>query len=472
MISVDEALKNIIKDIKVLQPVEVGLMDSLGLVLAEDVHSPIDIPIFDNSAMDGYALIDTDITNATKESPVVLEVIADLAAGYVSEKNITNGKAIRIMTGAPVPDGANAVIMVEKTKKENGKVKIFQPVKKHENIRFAGEDVKKNELVLSEGKVLRAADIGLLASIGKIKVKTYPKPKVAIISTGDELIEIDKPLLPGKIRNSNAYSLASLVYENGGIPIILGIAKDTAEQVSAKVKEGLKVADILVTSGGVSVGDYDMVKNVLNSLGEMLFWKVAMKPAKPLAFGMIDGKPMFGLPGNPTSSMVSFEQFVMPAILKMGGRKKITRQKIKAILTDDIKKKPGRRNFVRVDLTCRGNTYFASLSGGQGSGMLKSMTRAQGLLILPEDTENAKSGEVYDVQVLYPEDVRHSNKSRSTMDKNKLAEVIKENQRDMILNCAEALKLANTSGENPKEIGEIANELDIKIRNCMLGCFK
>lgn len=472
MISVDEALKNIIKDIKVLQPREVGIMDSLGLVLAEDVYSPIDIPLFDNSAMDGYALIDTDIASATKEAPVILDVIADVAAGYVSEKKITNGQAIRIMTGASVPDGANAVIMVEKTEKQNGKVKIFQPVKKHENIRFAGEDVKNGEMILSEGKVLRAADVGLLATIGKNKVKAYPKPKVAIISTGDELVEIDKPLLPGKIRNSNAYSLASLVCENGGVPIVLGIAKDTAEQVSAKVKEGLKVADILVTSGGVSVGDYDMVKNVLNSLGEMLFWKVAMKPAKPLAFGMIDGKPMFGLPGNPTSSMVSFEQFVMPAILKMGGRKKITRPKIKAILTDDIKKKPGRRNFVRVDLVCRDNMYFASLSGGQGSGMLKSMTRAQGLLILPEDTEDAKASEVYDVQVLYPEDIRYLSKNNNAMDKIKLSEIIKENQRDMILSCAEALKLANTLGENPKKIGEIANELNIKIRNCMLGCFK
>lgn len=403
MISVDEALDRILNQVSELAPQEVDLMDAVGCVLKQEIIARDNIPPFNNSAMDGYAVRYEDLAGASADNPVELSVLEDLPAGYVATSSIGPKQAIRIMTGAPVPDGASAVVMVEKTERTANGVNIFSEPRDGENIRLAGEDVSSGSIVLSPGKVIHAGDIGMLASLGFPRLAVVKRPVVAIIATGDELVDVGDELTPGKIRNSNAYSTAAQVIEAGAIPKILGIARDTEADVRAKISEGL-TADAVITSGGVSVGDYDFVKGILDSLGEMLFWKVAMKPAKPLAFGMIDGKPMFGLPGNPTSSMVSFEQFVRPSLLKMAGHSQIRRQLVEVTIGDRIKKKAGRRYFVRVTVAREDGQMVARPSGAQGSGMLTAMTRANALLIMPEEIETYLPGDRANVQVLYPEE--------------------------------------------------------------------
>lgn len=402
MIGVDEALATVLAEVRVLPEEKVPITSALRRVLAEDVAAEADIPPFDNSAMDGYAVRAVDTRGASRANPVVLEVLEDLAAGRVSTSTIGPGQAIRIMTGAPTPAGADSIVMVEETERGDGTVRIFTEARLGEHVRLAGEDVKRGQVVLPVGRLLRAADIGMLASVGKAEVSVIGSPKVAIITTGDELVDLTEPLAPGKIRNSNAYSLAAQVIESGGVPEILGIARDTHEDVREKIERGLE-SDIVLTSGGVSVGDYDLVKDVLGGLGRMVFWKVAMKPAKPLAFGILKGKPAFGLPGNPTSSMVSFEQFVRPTILKMSGHKTLHRPEVEVILGETVRKKAGRRHFLRVMLERRDGELVALLTGPQGSGILKSMTLADGLLVLPEDATEVKQGEKAKVQLFNPD---------------------------------------------------------------------
>lgn len=468
MISVDEAREKILEHIQILGVQFVGLIDSLGCALAEDIISDINVPPFNNSAMDGYAIIATDSKGATPDNPIKLKVIEDIAAGYVGKTKVKNGTAIRIMTGAPMPEGADTVIMVEKTSPQNSWVNIYEEVTKGVNIRLAGEDVKRGETVLQQGKTIRAADIGMLATLGISEVKIKRVPHVAIISTGDELVEIDEELKPGKIRNSNAYSIAAQVIEAGGEPIIIGIARDTAQDITDKINMGIQSADMLITSGGVSVGDYDIVKDVLQNAGEMIFWKVAMKPAKPLAFGIIQNKPVFGLPGNPSSSMISFEQFVRPSIKKMAGHSQIIRPVISTVIDSDIKKKPGRKYFIRVKLYRKGHNLHAVLSGGQGSGMIKSTTKAQGLLIVPEEAGNIPAGARLDVQLLYPDDMGLSGTERHV---DTLKEAIKKKLNSSQISCEEALQIADLAGKDPSEVGKTANELKIKIKKCMLSCF-
>jgi len=290
---------------------------------------------------------------------------------------------------------------VEDTEKDGERVKIFIPPGKGKNIRFSGEDVKAGEKILEAGDLLRPAHIGMLASLQRSMVSVYQRPRVAILSTGDELLEIDEPWQDGKIVNSNSYSLASLVSESGGIPLQLGIARDRREELAAKIQQGL-VADLLVTSGGVSVGDYDLVKRMLNELGQMSFWKVAMRPGQPLAFGMIAGKPLFGLPGNPVSSMVSFELFVRPSILKMSGHQNLFRPALQAILREDIPKKAGLVHFIRCRLISEKGKVYATTTGEQGSGILSSMVKAQGLVVLPREQTLARAGEEVRVILLDP----------------------------------------------------------------------
>lgn len=466
MISVEEAREKILSHIELLETAKVPLLESVGHALAEDIISDINIPPFNNSAMDGFAVIALDVKGASKESPATLKVIEDLAAGYVSKNKVTSGTAIRIMTGAPVPEGADAVVMVEETESKDGQVRIYKEAVAGQNIRIAGEDVAQDETVLAIGKPIRASDIGLLASLGRAEITVRRKPKVAIVSTGDELVDIHQPLAPGKIRNSNAYALASLVTEAGGEAHIIGIAKDTVDDVTSKINEGLQTADMVITSGGVSVGDFDMVKDVLQEMGEMVFWKVAMKPAKPLAFGVIKGKPIFGLPGNPSSSMISFEQFTRCSIKKMAGHTHIMRPTVTVITDADIKKKPGRRYFMRVKLYKKGLNIYAGLSGAQGSGMIKTMTRAQALLIVPEDTGNVKAGSKLQAQLLYTDEIDVVSPG-GTLD-----ETLGSLSEDGKIDCKEALMLAESHETDSKTVGKKANLQDIKIKNCMLGCFK
>jgi molybdopterin molybdotransferase len=407
MITVEEALDKILSHIQLLGFEKVSILEALGRVIAEDIYANRDIPPLDNSGMDGYAVRSEDIRNADQNHPVRLEVIEDLPAGFISTKIVGRGEAIRIMTGAPIPRGADTIIPVEYTKKEDSFVAIFKAVLPGKDIRRAGEDVKKGERVISSGDLVRPAEVGMLASVGRSFVSVYQRPMVAILCTGEELVDVDGDLdvgttrfREGKIVSSNSYTLAAQVKDCGAIPVQLGIAKDRKEEIKEKLLQGLR-ADVLISSAGISVGDYDFVKDVLNDLGmEMVFWKVAMKPGKPLAFGTIKGKPVFGLPGNPVSSMVSFEQFVRPSLLKMTGHRQIFRPVIEAILKEDIHKEPGRRHFVRALVTFERDHYFVTITGAQGSGILRSMVKANGLVVIPEDREIVRAGEKVKVQML------------------------------------------------------------------------
>jgi len=415
MISVEEALEKVLSYVEVLEPERKPILDCLGQVLAEDIYSAIDIPPLDNSAMDGYALRAKDTRGASESSPRYLVVVGEVAAGSMPTKEVGPGTAIRIMTGAPLPEGADAVVRFEDTDEINRKssrgdlsqIGILCQTKKGLNVRCRGEDIARGGLILKKGEVLRPQEIGVLASLGHSTALVTRRPIVAILATGDELMGVDQPLAPGKIHESNTYTIAAEVSRYGGIPKILGIGRDSVRSLTEKINKGLD-ADMLITSGGVSKGDYDIVKDVLAEHGEVSFWTVCMKPGKPLAFGVMKkvegggkGKvPHLGLPGNPVSSMITFEQFARPAILKMMGKKVLAKPAIRAIIEDDVVNTDGRRLFARVIVTKRGGEYHASPTGPQGSGILTSMAKANGLAVIPESSKGVKAGDIVEVQML------------------------------------------------------------------------
>jgi len=403
MIPVRDALELILKEIRPLRAEKVDIGSTLGRVLAEDVLAFRPNPPWDNSAMDGYALRAVDALLASKETPVRLKVIYDLPAGKVSRKRVGKGEAVRIMTGAPVPQGADAVVMVENTEAgPDSTVFIRSRVREGDNIRRSGEDFQKGDTVLKKGSVIRPADILMLATTGRAEVKVYRRPTVSVLSTGDELTEIGERPGKGKIPNSNGYALSALVEECGGVPVQLGIARDNRKSLFSKLKRAVK-ADCVITSGGVSVGDYDLVKDVLEEMGSaMRFWKVAIKPGKPLAFGVIGGRPAFGLPGNPISSMVAFEEFVRPALLKMTGRSEIFRKTFPARITKDVAIKPGRMNFLRGSLTVKDGEYTVAPLEGQGSGIVSTMVAANAFIIVEPSSTGFKEGDTVRVQPFDP----------------------------------------------------------------------
>jgi molybdopterin molybdotransferase len=400
MISLEEALKTILEGIQPLGCEKIPITTALDCVIGEDIVSGRTIPPLANSAMDGYAVIAADTAFASKEKPVALDVLEDVPAGRVATQPIRKGQAIRIMTGAPLPEGADAVVRVEDTEADKKRVKIFVSAAAGLDIREAGEDVKTDERVISKGTVLRPAEIGMLAALGRSYVSVHQRPVVAVVSTGDELVEVDEVPGPGMIVNSNGYSLAALVLEAGGIPLQVGIARDNREDLLAKFKTAAR-ADVVISSGGVSVGDYDLVKDIMAEIGSRIqFWRVAMRPGRPLAFGLLEGKPLFGLPGNPVSSMVSFEQFIRPSILKMRGYRNIFCKAIRAEMTEGFTKKKGLTYFLRARVEYREGKYYASTTGEQGSGILKSMVLANGLIVLPEEVQALKPGDMVAVQLL------------------------------------------------------------------------
>jgi len=394
-IKVDEARKIILEKIKVQGTEKVSISEALGRILSEDIIARRNNPPMDNSAMDGYALKAKDIELATSENPIKLEIIEDLAAGYSPKMTIQSGQAVRIMTGAPIPEGADAVIMQEDTERNGNSVQVKDKAEIRENIRDAGEDVREGETVIKKGAKLLPAHIGMMAVVGRSSVLVGRRPSVAILSTGDEIKDLDDSLSGPCIYNSNGYMLAAQVKSAGGIPSYLGIARDNEEDLMEKFNWALQ-CDMVVSSGGVSVGDYDLVKASLKKMGqEMLFWKVAMKPGKPLAFGRIDNVPIFGLPGNPVSSFVSFEQFVRPSIRKMMGASQLSHLLVQAKLTHTVHKKAGRQHFLSAYVKWENGTCTVSPTQEQGSGILKSTVNANGLLIFPlELTEMTKGTEV------------------------------------------------------------------------------
>ncbi|MBA4180698.1 MAG: molybdopterin molybdenumtransferase MoeA [Anaerolinea sp.] len=415
MISVEDARDRILSFFSRLEVERKPLLDALGQVLAEDIVAPFDIPPLDNTAMDGYAVRAADTTGATQSSPRTLRVVADLAAGYIMEAAIGPGEAVRIMTGAPMPPGSDAIVPFEETDeplrgvneaaRKAQTVQVMKATHPAANVRFRAEDVNAGQTVIPAGRVIRASEVGVIASVGLSEVPVYRRPVVAILSTGDEVTEPGQPLLPGRIYDANAYGVAAMVRKFGAIPRLLGIARDTVEDLTAKIREGLD-ADMLVTSAGVSRGDFDVVKDVLAREGDVDFWTVRMKPGKPLAFGAFNAPggrkvPHLGLPGNPVSSMVSFELFGRPAIFTMLGRTDWERPVIKAVTRDSVKNTDARRFYARC-IVARGDDgrYYADLTGPQGSGILTSMSAANALTVIPEDLPEAFPGDEIDVMML------------------------------------------------------------------------
>ncbi|HLY65891.1 MAG TPA: gephyrin-like molybdotransferase Glp, partial [Chloroflexota bacterium] len=354
-----------------------------------------DVPPLANSAMDGSAVRAAD-------TPGTLRVIANQPAGYVTDKAVEPGTAIRIMTGAVVPAGADTVVPVEDTDGGyQGSVEIETQTPLGANLRMAGEDVKQGEHVLPAGIVLNASMIGVLASIGRGRVKVYRRPTVAFMASGDELIGVDEPMAPGKIRNSNSYTLRCQIQLAGGIPRDLGVARDTLDDIRAHVERGLE-ADLFITSAGVSVGDYDYVKQVLEEHGRMDLWRIAIRPGKPVAFGIFKGTPVISLPGNPVSSMVTFEIFVRPAIARMMGCTNLSPERVDVRLLEEIDNRGGRRSFLRAIVSRERDSYVARLTGPQGSGILSSMARANALLDIAAEVDQLPAGSTVSAMLLSP----------------------------------------------------------------------
>jgi molybdopterin molybdotransferase len=405
MLTVEEAFERIIASFGPLEAEEKPILDCLGQVLASDVRSPLDLPPLANSGMDGYAVLQSDIQGASIHAPKLLKVIGTVAAGYVSPQTVLAGTAIRIMTGAPIPAGADTVVPFEETdevaRRQAGlplvEVNVTSDLPIYCNIRPPGEDVRREQLVLESGTLVRAAEVGVLASLGLRSAQVIRRPIVAILSTGDELEAEGQPLSPGKIYDANGSSIAAAVVLAGGIPRILGIARDNLEDMHRKLEQ-VAGSDLLVTSAGVSRGDYDIVKDVLTQRGSMNFWSVRMRPAKPLAFGHLNypgqkAVPLLGLPGNPVSAMVAFEMFGRPAISTMLGRGPLSRPAVEGVLTGPIYNSDGRRVYARVEVDHRDGVYYANPTGPQGSNILTSMSRANGLAICPAEETGKSAGE-------------------------------------------------------------------------------
>lgn len=385
MISVEEALERILAAITPLTTTRVPLPDSLGYVLAEDVISQEDIPPFANSAMDGFALLSQD-SQPHDGQPPRLRVTGGVAAGYIADHAVEPGTTMRIMTGAPVPPGADTVIQVELTHSDGPEsewVEIMQEVAPGNNIRPAGEDMHRGQTVLLRGTEIGPWEIGILATLGWTHVPVIRRPRVAILGTGDEVIDVHEPLRPGKIRNSNSYLLEAAVRKVGAEPQRLGVARDTEESLREKFSEAIQ-CDLIITSGGVSVGEFDLVKKIMTEQGEIHFWRINMRPGKPVAFGHIGSVPLLGLPGNPVSAAVTFELFGRPVIRKMLGHTRLLHPQVEVVVEDGISERVMRRHYVRAHVEWHDGRLIARTTGNQGSNIMTSLLNANVLLIVPE----------------------------------------------------------------------------------------
>jgi molybdenum cofactor synthesis domain-containing protein len=394
LIPVEEAQKRILERTRPLGVVSMKFSEALGFVLAEDVRATENMPPFAAAAKDGFAVIAGDTSRERR-------LIGEQMAGTTGGPRVEPGTAVRITTGAPVPPGADAVVMVERTEERDGRVVIHQEsVEPGADIRPPGQDIEQGQLVLKQGTRLGPAEIGLLATVGQTTVKVYRRPAVAVLSTGDELVEPDESPGPGQIRDSNRYTLAAAVAEAGGLPTIIGLGRDVEATLEELMLEGLKMADVLVTSGGVSMGNRDLVKPILERLGTVHFGRVFTKPGKPVTFATVNGRPVFAMPGFPVSSLVSFEIFVRPALRKMQGYSRVFRPERKVILEHDVSHSADRTEFQRAIVAYRDGQLYATTTGFQGSGRLLSMVGANALLRLPHGAGDFTRGDVVTALVI------------------------------------------------------------------------
>jgi molybdenum cofactor synthesis domain-containing protein len=400
VIPLDEARAHVLARCAPLSPETLRLTDALGCVTAEPVVSAEFVPPFDNTAMDGFAVRSVDTVGA----PVDLTIVGTLAAGVAPERDVGEGEAIRIMTGAPVPAGADAVVMVERTRvsDDGATVTVEVAVEVGNHLRRAGDDIRPGDEVLGVGTELTPGHLGVLAGLGAESVVVTPRPRVGVFSTGDELVEAGRPLAPGQIRDSNRLTLVALVVQAGFVPVDLGLVVDDEDAIAAAVGEGVLRCDAVVTSGGVSMGDFDFVKVVLDRLGDMRWMQVAIKPAKPLAFGVVEDVPVFGLPGNPVSSMVSFELFARPALRQMAGHADLDRPTVRAVADEGLPRRPDEKtHFMRVTATYGDDArYHVRSAGGKGSHQLTAMADADALAVVP-DGDGVEPGATVPVMLLH-----------------------------------------------------------------------
>ena len=393
MLSVGDALQVVLDHVQPLKPTRVSLLDAQGMVLAEDVYARDAMPPFPAAGVDGFAI-------RVADGLAPRQYLGEQMAGYVTGQRVEPGAAIRITTGAPLPPGADAIVMVEVAEEKDGQVVMRHLPGVGDGIRPIGQDIQSGELVLRAGALLGPAELGLLATVGKAEVLAHPRPRVAVFSTGDELVEVSAPLAPGKIRDSNRFALMAATRNTGAEPLSLGVARDTVEALDAKLSEAFACADAVISSGGVSMGKLDLVKPLLEQRGTVHFGRVMMKPGKPLTFVTVGGKPMFALPGFPVSSLVSFELFVRPALLRMAGHRVLTRPRIQARLAHDVQHDAARTEYQRALATYRDGQYTATTTGFQGSGRLLSLVGANVLIELPVGRGNFAKGEVVEALVV------------------------------------------------------------------------
>ena len=401
MIPMNEAVRIVTDSVTALETTTVPLMDALGHTLADPVVSDINMPPFEKATMDGYAVVGTDVASATKSDPVALEVVEEIRAGSVPTKTVQSGSASRIMTGAPMPEGADTVVMVEDTETENGQVRILEPTATGENWVPLGEDVRTGDTVLTAPRRIRSPEIGIMAAVGVTEVPVYRRPVVGVVATGDEIVEPDDVPAPGQIRNSNGYSMAAQVLRAEGQSSYMGIAGDTVEDLQRVMQEGLDTCDVLLLSGGVSAGVYDLVQGVMRDLGiEVLFDRIKMKPGKPLTFGVCGQKLVFGLPGNPVSSLVGLEMLVRPALKKMQAVVDCHRPRVTATLEASFSQTPGREQFVPAFTEFVDGSWTTRWVGHHGSADLFSIADANSLFVVGTDQAEVAAGAQVDVVLL------------------------------------------------------------------------
>lgn len=393
MIPVSEAIDIILREVKSLSPVDAAFSDALGLVLAEDIFAAEPLPPFPASVVDGYALIAGDTGSR--------QIIGNQTAGYVADLQVKPGQAARVTTGAPIPSGADAVVMVEDTAERDDRLELTAPIASGDNIRQTGVDIAAGQRVLSAGTVLGPPEIGVLATIGHVTARVYPHPRIGVMSTGDELVPPEQTPKAGQIRDANRFALMGVIEQAGGIPVDLGIAPDEPDGLAQTIGRGLIEADALLTSGGVSMGQLDLVKPWLAEHGALFFGRVNTKPGKPATFGVLKGKPFFAMPGNPVSALVSFENFVRPALLKMAGHSNLHRPRRQVILSHKVRHSPARTEFQRAIITRQTDgSYTAVTTGTQASSRLLSMLGANALIILPHGQGDFSAGSVVEALIL------------------------------------------------------------------------